>query len=318
VSDPILDPAELEAIQAAIRDSGGRRRQPSGETSDATRLTLVAGDRLAERATPGMLHLATRWAARADRVLAPHIGGQWRLELVGCDVVEGSVLRDVVATAWLAALVVEGAPTEGAAMLLMVQGDVIEASAARRCGDVPSAGAPDRSAATTSPAARRLFEPTGRAVVASWMSTWCEVNDRSLRVAENIAGSLADLLVAATLVRLTLKFSGDITGQIQIVAPPGMLVHPALALAAHRADAAAITRALAGVPVEIVVELGAFELPLRQLRTLSPGVTFTLPTFLDSSVPLRCGGVHKAWARPVVSRGVLAVEIERVLQGTHP
>jgi Type III flagellar switch regulator (C-ring) FliN C-term len=37
--------------------------------------------------------------------------------------------------------------------------------------------------------------------------------------------------------------------------------------------------------------------------------------FVDSRVPVYCEGVLKAWARPVVCRGVLAVQIESIVHG---
>ena len=43
------------------------------------------------------------------------------------------------------------------------------------------------------------------------------------------------------------------------------------------------------------------------------GSTFTLQGFVDSRVPVYIGGALKAWAKPVVCRGVLAVQIESVI-----
>ena len=54
---------------------------------------------------------------------------------------------------------------------------------------------------------------------------------------------------------------------------------------------------------------------LNELRRLVKGSQFTLQGFVDSRVPVYCGGVLKAWARPVVCRGVLAVEIESIVHG---
>jgi flagellar motor switch/type III secretory pathway protein FliN len=56
-------------------------------------------------------------------------------------------------------------------------------------------------------------------------------------------------------------------------------------------------------------------MPLGQLRRLDRGATFTLQGFVDSRVPVYCGGALKAWAKPVVCRGVLAVQIESVIHG---
>ena len=52
-----------------------------------------------------------------------------------------------------------------------------------------------------------------------------------------------------------------------------------------------------------------------QIRKLERGGTHALPKFVDSRVPVYCGGVLKAWGKPVVSRGVLAVQIISVVHG---
>jgi flagellar motor switch/type III secretory pathway protein FliN len=80
-----------------------------------------------------------------------------------------------------------------------------------------------------------------------------------------------------------------------------------------QANARLIASALANVPVEVVVELGTLRMPLKQLRRLEHGSTFTLQGFIDSRVPVYIGGALKAWAKPVVCRGVLAVQIETVI-----
>ena len=87
------------------------------------------------------------------------------------------------------------------------------------------------------------------------------------------------------------------------------------ALAAYQGDALLVANALSNVPVEVVVELGTLQLRLSQLRKLEHGATFTLQGFVDSLVPVYCGGVLKAWARPVVCRGVLAVRIVSIVHG---
>jgi flagellar motor switch/type III secretory pathway protein FliN len=48
---------------------------------------------------------------------------------------------------------------------------------------------------------------------------------------------------------------------------------------------------------------------MSELRKLGPGSQLALPVFVDDPLPIYCGDVLKAWGRPVVSRGVLAVEV---------
>jgi flagellar motor switch/type III secretory pathway protein FliN len=310
VSEPTLDPEELEAIQAAVR--AGRPRAsaaPSLDARDAARLTLLASDRLAERAIPALLRLGTRWAGEAPRALAAHLPGTWRAAPLGCEVVTGTALRELSRSAWITV----GAVAAGSTLALAVEGDVIQRAAARRCGDPGKPSTGERPTPPITAAAIRLFEPTGRAIASSWELTWRAVDERALAASDDPARALEAMHALPALVRLTLELSGDLSGRIVLFVPPAMLIHGERALEAHRADARGIGRALADVPVDVIVELGTFPLSLHALATLRPGATFALPTFVDSSVPVRCGGALKAWAKPVLARGVLAVEIERVV-----
>jgi flagellar motor switch/type III secretory pathway protein FliN len=162
--------------------------------------------------------------------------------------------------------------------------------------------------------ALRLFQPAGRCLQDSWSAAWKEVFSTEL-VASNDLGIVARVIDARTVVRVTLGFSGSLTGRVQVYARPEVLVpHPAT-LAAFKAGARRIASALSNVPVEVVVELGTLRMKLHELRKATPGATYTLQGFIDSRVPVYCGGVLKAWARPIVCRGVLAVQIESVVHG---
>ena len=118
------------------------------------------------------------------------------------------------------------------------------------------------------------------------------------------------------MVRVTLGFSGSLSGRVQVYARPEVLVpHPAT-LAAFKAGARRIAeRALPTSPSRSSSELGTLRMKLHELRKATPGATFTLLGFVDSRVPVYCEGVLKAWARPIVCRGVLAVQIESVVHG---
>ncbi|MEZ4365286.1 MAG: FliM/FliN family flagellar motor switch protein [Kofleriaceae bacterium] len=311
MSDAVLDPAEREAIQAAIR--AGRPAAGAATAIDArdtARMTLLASERLAERATPALLRLGTRWAGEAPRTLAAHLPGQWRAAPLGCETVAGAALRELQRRAWIKPCRLAGA---GPALAIAVEGDVIQRAAARRCGEGDRVAAVERAATPVSITAIRLFEPTGRAVAASWITAWRAVDDRGLVLVEDGAELLDELAAAPALTRLTLELTGDVVGQVTVFAPPAMLAQRELALEAHRADARAISEVLAGVPVELVVELGRFTMPLHHLGGLRQGATFELSTFVDASLPVRCGGALKAWGRPVLARGVMAIEIERAV-----
>jgi flagellar motor switch/type III secretory pathway protein FliN len=188
---------------------------------------------------------------------------------------------------------------------------VIDIAAARRCG----ASAPTASD-TKAPSALslKLFQPAGKSVLDSCVSAWSEVFSSELAPSADIA-IVSRLLESRSVVRVALQFSGGVTGRIQIYARPEGLVARPGALAAFRANAAKIASALSQVQVEVVVELGTLRMRLNEMRRLAKGSQFTLQGFIDSRVPVYCGGVLKAWARPVVCRGVLAVQIESVVHG---
>ena len=86
VSESLLDPLEMEAIQAAIRETSPRRSAGAPE-HEPTRLALISDDRIAEAARPILLNLATRWIRSVTRALRGHLPGSWQLDVVGAEVI---------------------------------------------------------------------------------------------------------------------------------------------------------------------------------------------------------------------------------------
>jgi len=305
VSDALLDPQEMEAIQAAMRESSPRR-SASQPDLEPTRLALIADDRIADAARPVLINLATRWVRSATRALRSHLPGAWQLDVVGAEIIDGATTKEELRGGWVAA-----ATSGDAEIVIAAHGAVVDIAAAKRCGAAKPKAEGSRP---PSAVALRLFEPTGRALLDSWGGAWREVFDRALTPSADLA-IVTRLIDARSVVRVAMTFTGAIAGRIQIYARPEVLVTRPAALAAIKANAKLIVNALANVPVEIVVELGTLRLPLEALRKLDPSATFTLPGFVDSRVPVFCEGALKAWAKPVVCRGVLAVQIISVVHG---
>ena len=296
----------MEAIQAAMRESAPARRGSSQPDVEPTRLALIADDRVAEAARPVLINLASRWIRTAQRALRSHLPGQWQLDVVGAEIIDGATAKEELRGGWVAAA--SSAHTE---VVIGAHGGVIDIAAARRCG--ASAPTADTNKAPSA-VSLRLFDPAGKALVDSLGGAWREVFDRQLQSTANL-DVVARVIDAKYVVRVAMTFSGAVSGRISIYGRPELLVGRPQALAAIKANAKTIANALSYVPVEVVVELGTLHLPLDALRTLSPGATFTLPGFVDSRVPVYCEGALKAWAKPVVCRGVLAVQIVSVVHG---
>lgn len=306
MSEAQLDPEEMAAIQAAMRESAPRRTSAPSDV-EPTRLALISEDRIAEIARPALIALATRAARIAGKSLRPFVPGTWRLDLVGAEILDGNLVKEEMRGGWIAGL----AGPDGAELAVSVHGAVIDLAAAKRCGaEAPTADA-DR---TPSSVALRLFEPTGRVLGESWAQAWQDQFSTKLTASGDL-GIVSRLLDARSVVRVALVFGGSVSGRAAAYCRPELLAPRPAALAAFKANSERIANALANVSVEIVAELGTLQMRLSELRSLEPGARFTLRGFVDSRIPVYCEGVLKAWARPVVCRGMLAVQIESIVHG---
>lgn len=305
MSESLLDPEEMEAIQAAIRETSPRR---SGAQIDhePTRLALIVDDRSAEAARPILINLATRAARLAISALRPYLPGTWQLDVVGAEIIEGHAAKEELRGGWVA-----GLQATDIELVVSAHGALIDIAAARRCGAAVSATSTQRP---PSPTALRLFQPTGRAVLQTWATAWREMFSTELAASSDLA-MVSRLIESRSVVRVALAFGGSVGGRMHVYTRPEVLLPAPTALAAFKANAQRIANALANVPVEVSAELGTLRMQLREFRALAIGSTFTLRNFVDSAIPVYCEGVLKAWARPVVCRGVLAVQIESVVHG---
>lgn len=305
MSDSILDLAELESIQAALRAAA-----PSASSSamameqpDAVPLPLFASERDAATARPNLADLVGRWTRRMTRVMRSYLGDV-ELTSMGAEVLDAASLADELRSMWVGAVTTE----RGGVLLTAIGGELIEAGAARRCGAI----ATDSGGRDPSAIALKLFAPIGDAVVAMLAPAW----DEMFRTPLTAAAPSLDLITAAlgrdSVVVATVMVSGASNGRIRLFARPEVLAPPSPPSPTVPADKGAIAAALGAVPVEVRVELATLRLRWSQLRALTAGTQLTLPVFIDDPLPIYCGDVLKAWGRPIVTRGVLAVEIAAI------
>ena len=298
---------EMEAIQAAIRETSPRRSYGAPE-QEPTRLALISDDRIAEAARPVMINLGSRWVRSVTRALRGHLPGTWQLDVVGAEVIDGATAKEELRGGWVAGLHTLGS-AEAIELVLAAHGGVVDIASAKRCG----AAAPTAdSARPPSAVSLRLFQPAGKAMVDSFTAAWQEVYQSDL-VSSNDLAIVSRLITSQTVVRVALTFAGAVNGRVQLYARPECMVPRPTEVPTFKASAVVVANTLANVPIEVIVELGTLRMSLSELRRLVHGATFALQGFVDSRVPVYCGGALKAWAKPVVCRGVLAVQIESVI-----
>ena len=298
---------EMEAIQAAIRETSPRRSYGAPE-QEPTRLALISDDRIAEAARPVLINLGSRWVRSVTRALRGHLPGTWQLDVVGAEVIDGATAKEELRGGWVAGLHTLGAG-DNVELVLAAHGGVVDIASAKRCGAAtPTAD----SARPPSAVSLRLFQPAGKAMVDSFAAAWHEVYQSDLVSSSDLA-IVSRLIAAQTVVRVALTFAGAVNGRVQLYARPDCMVPRPPDVPTFKASAIVVANTLANVPIEVVVELGTLRMTLSELRRLEHGATFALQGFVDSRVPVYCGGALKAWAKPVVCRGVLAVQIESVI-----
>lgn len=305
MSEAALDPEELEAIQAAIRQTAPARIQTTASGPEPTGpLALIAADRDAQTARPRLLQLARDWARALERVLRGHLNGECEINVIDAEIVDGRALRDELRTMWKGVARPVARPGY---LVVAVGGAIIETAAALRCGLQKPATTAQRDPSVV---ALRLFDPVGRSITSALGRAWKDREDIDLTVDEDPTDGLNTLVETDLVVAATVTINGAATGRLRLFTPPTTTLPPPESLEAVRPQADLVREVLGQVEVEVRVNLGAVELTLAQLQKLRPGQTLTLQSFVDSAVPVYCGGVVKAMAKPVVTRGVLAIEIQ--------
>ncbi len=303
MSDLPLDPQELEAIQAAIRQAAPSSSTAAPAPVEAVPLPLIAADREAQTARPRLAELAQRWARRLARSLRGFVG-EVSVDAMGAEVVDGTALGDELRGMWTALVAPEGR----GAFVVAFGGDLVEAAAARRCGATKSKPLGREPSAL----ALRLFGPVGDAALTSLDHAWSELERAALERPPINADAIAAALSGETVLAATLSVTGAASGRVRVFARPSVVLPPAARNPTVPADAATIAAALGAVPVEVRVELATVSIRMSELGALGPGTQIPLPVFVDDPMPIYCGDVLKAWGRPIVTRGVLAVEIAAI------
>jgi flagellar motor switch protein FliM len=322
MSEHLLDPEELAAIQAAIRDSRAKPARPSSaaaaahfDPEDVVPLALIADDRAAETARPSGMRIAERWCAFARGRLRHFFSGDLEITAINCEVIDGAAVRDELAAMWLATVAPLDRPGPA---LLAIGGPVIEAVAARLLGARTVSDVIDRPPSVT---ALSVFAPVGSGLADSFARAWAEEDGCDVTASSNrdrIELARRQLCEADVLMAVTVTFAGATSGRARLFARPVTLVLPPAPVKAIPAAPGAIEEALGAVSIEIRVDLGKAKLTMRQVSKLRVGTVIPLTTFIDDALPVHCAGVIKAYGRAVVSRGALAVEItlpEQVAKG---
>ncbi len=306
VSDALLDPQELEAIQDAIRETAPRRgSQPDVEP---TRLALIADDRSVEQARPLLISLATRWVRKATKALRSHLPGTWQLDVVGAEAIDGQLAKDELRGAW-----VGGGAAGDAEVVLAVQGPVIDIAAARRCG----AEAP--TSENDAHAVRRCRSGCFSPPAARCSTAWSARVARGVRPASS-SPSNADLAIVAApdrgadrRARRRSRSPGSVAGRVQIYArPESLLARPPRSPRSRRRR---VGRRRARQRPDRGRRRARHPAHAAQEAAHAPARLDARSQFVDSRVPVYCAGVLKAWGKPVVCRGVLAVQIITIVHG---
>jgi flagellar motor switch protein FliN/FliY len=303
-----LDSQELAALQDAMREVLGAPGRTAGATADpdVVPVALIADDRAADGARPVGLRIAERWAQLVRRRLRHLVGTSCDISVHGAELGDGGVLRHRLEGAWTGAVVSSG--REGAA-LVAVGGAIVEELAARLLGGAvtpaPAARPPTRTALG-------LFTSAGELIADALATAWSDDQGCAAARASDpalLARCRAELAQADIVACITLRVSRPAEGWIQLFARPRTLIAPPEQVQAVPAAPDQVDAALARVPVQVLVELGRKQLPLRELGALRVGDVIALDRFVDDPVPVYCGGVLKARGQAAVCRGVIAVAI---------
>ncbi len=306
MADTPLDPSELDAIKEAIQQASSAKQRPAPiSDAEAVPLALIADDRAAEDGRPAALRLGERWTSAARTRSRYPV--RFELTLIGAEVIDGKGLRDELGGSWMAVALPR---KRSGSALVAISGPVIEGVAAQLLGAEGEEEIADDAA--PSPASIQVFERCGRSLAAALADAWreeegCIVDiDATPKAVTTARSTICD---ADVVIALTLEVASPHKGWVRMFARPTTLLAPPTALEAIPAAPGAMEQALGNVDVEVRVDFGRTVMTMRQLRALQVGTIIPLDQFTDDPLDVECAGVVKACGRPVVYRGVLAVEV---------
>lgn len=305
--EPILNEEELRALRGAIAPASLPRR--STTSKEPSPVALISDDKASLAARPTGSRVATRWAQVMRTRLKQALGMHLELEVVGVETIHGPTLKDELAVSWASAAEISGRESLAA---VTASGAVISWAAALLLGG-SSEGEQDlveerpASAMTLS-----IFGRVGEIVISSLADAWRQEQPAQvthIKDAKRVALLRAELLETDPLLALTLNASGPTTGRFRLIAKPEVLVSPRLHVRNAGTTSDKAMTALGEVPIEVKVELGRTSIKLSELGTLAVGSLLTLSQPTDALLPIACAGLVKAYGRPAVSRGSIAVEV---------
>ncbi len=305
----ILDADELAAVRDVLGDILGGGSPVSHSGGDEARpVALIADDRTLRTAQPEALRLAHRWCAGVRPRLLRGVGLKVQVHVESADTVSGSILRESTEGCWTRTLEVAGRP---GGMVLAVSGPIVEAVAAIVLGADPTVEmvARDRPPSET---ARGVFTKVGDSIVGALAEAWREERALTVRAVEDavtVEARRQALGAAEALITVSMSISGATTGQIRLYAAPEMYATDMGVRPVRRAPAQVFGDVLAPVPVEVRVTLGSAPITMTALSALAVGQLITLDRATDEPLPLTVAGKLKAFGTPVITRGVLGVEI---------
>ena len=317
MSDAILSPEELEAIQKA---TGGRKPPAISAPStdlEVSPVALIADDREGERARPRALAIANRWAPAIAARLKRAFNLELEVQVEGAEMTDGNFVVREMTTCWSRALEVEGGKQT---LCVQVGGPLVEVVAAILLGAKmdEDSGEPPAEDRAPSQVARKIFTRGGQLFLGSLVDLWRDEDPRPLAPVMDAAKSEAlcrkmaehDPVIVATIV-----VEAPVPGRIRLIGPHDAFLSPKPVHAAPSVPREVIASVLGGVGVELVVELGGARLPMRQVKTLSPGALIKLDRGMSEPVPIRCEGVIKARGQVISQNGNFAVEIVSLANG---
>ncbi len=315
MSDGILSPEELEAIQEATSGKRAPVISPPSADLEVSPIALIADDREGERARPRAEAMAKRWA----HVLAKRLHRAFNLELeVSVEesaVTDGTYLARELPSTWNRCILIDGGKE---LVIISVGGPLVEVVAAILLGAIMDEDEePPAEDREPSPVAKKIFTKGGKMVVSSLLDVFREDDHRPTEVLETAAASerrWRQLSETDPIIVTTLKSEGPVAGTIRIIGTPEVFLAPEPVHVAPEVPREAIAEVLAGVCVELIVELGGASIPMREIKTLAPGTLIKLDRSMSEPVPVRCGGVVKARGQIINQDGNFAVEIVSLVQ----
>lgn len=304
----MLDAEELAAIRGAIGQAlSAATKNIRTDNKDASPIALISDDQAGERARPDALRIAGRWVPFAKTRFIRGLGIKLEMAVGGAEIAAGAFLRDELIQSWTRMVDVRG---RDGSCLITVSGPVIEMIAGRLLGDSSDATGADERA--PSAASLSVFKTAGEMLIAGLADAWREeqaIHISAKPIFQDNDAARRELLENEALLVVTLTVTSPANGRVRLVMRPETAVAPPPATRVSPPSPELLERALGDVKVEVCVDLGTARLTMAEIADLKPGSLITLHQSVDSHLPVRCAGVVKAFGRPTIWKGALAVEI---------